>query len=648
MTEPEELIGLELQGRFRLAQYQGSGQFSEVYEAEILAMGRGVGRCAVKIFQLKPNALRDEVNEELQSLLSLKHPGLVAMQALGELEEEERRIYCVVELSNNTLRRQLARTRQMPENEVRNLARSLAEALEYLHIHRRVHGELRPGNVVQSVEVWKLSDYELPRIKGHLVRLEAGSDTLHYGAPEAVLGRPVPASDVWSLACVLHEALTSHHPFAHLAGTTPSELAYRSEQEGPNLDQGLSDDWRELFIACFRPEPAARWTERQILDWLDGKSPEAEAEAQEIAPAPDPEPVEMEIKPFKRPEKKKGTIELEPVPVPAPEPLPLPPRRAAPALVGGLVILSVLFVVVMGALLWKGPKPDPVPSVTPVTLYPMPFEAPTLNSTGRILKSEAGEAQGYAESLTGSEAIEMVLLPGGDFTMGVPELEPESEPHEGPPHTVTLSSFYVGRREITQEQWKAVASLPQEKTPLVLEPSESRGDQLPVDSVSYEDALEFCRRLSRLSGRTYRLPTEAEWEYACRAGTSSPFCFGPTISPEVAIYNPTQAYGEGPVLTEPRLSAAPVGETGASNMFGLFDMHGNVEEWCLDYYGPYSGKTEKDPRGPEKGTERVLRGGGWFSYAWNCRSAARAHARPDRGSNYTGLRVVSEVSQAEP
>ncbi len=647
MSDPEDRIGLEIGGRIRLAHYSGSGQFSQVYEAEILSMGRAVGRCAVKIFQLKPTALRNEVMEEIQGVMALKHPGLVALQGSGELEGEDRTLYLTAEMSQNSLRRHLARNRMMPEDEVRALARSVAEALEYLHIHRRFHGELRPANVVQSVDSWKLSDYELARTKTQLVRLEAASDTLHYAAPEQVLGKPGMASDIWSLACILHEALTSHHPFAHLAGATPSELAYRSEQEGPHLDEKLSDDWKILFHSCFRPEPTQRWNERHLLDWLDGKGVPSEPVVGEPERQPDPEPIPMEIRPvtieIKRQTKSAPLPEPEPAPVaePTPPPVVVKPAARSPIWlgIGGLLLL---FALVMVVLLLKGPSSDPSASPSPLSFYPMPFEAPILDNTGRILREEAGEVQGFAEKVEGAEAIELVQLPGGEYTMGVPELEPESQPEEGPPHTVKLQPFFIGRREITQEQWKAVAHLPQVKTPMVEEPSESRGDLLPVDSVSYEDVQEFCRRLSKFSKRKYRLPTEAEWEFACRAGTSTPFCFGPTLSPEVAIYNATQAYGGGPVQSEPRLTAANVGDTGAANMFGLFDMHGNVEEWCQDWYGPYNPKTTDNPQGPEKGTERVLRGGGWYSYAWNCRSAARAHSRPDQGSNYTGFRIVCE------
>jgi formylglycine-generating enzyme required for sulfatase activity len=347
----------------------------------------------------------------------------------------------------------------------------------------------------------------------------------------------------------------------------------------------------------------------------------------------------MEIKRSNRPRVEKP--EPEPVPESPPQPLPKP-RRSASSVWLGISVIMLLFAVTVCVIILKGPSIDPTGSASPLALYPMPFEAPEVDNTGRVIKSEAGEVQGYAEAVTGAEPIEMVQLSGGDFNMGVPELEPEAEPEEGPPHTVKLSPFFIGRREITQEQWKAVSHLPQVKTPLVEEPSESRGDQLPVDSVSWEDCQEFCRRLSRLSKRKYRLPTEAEWEYAARAGTGTPFCFGPTISPEVAVYNATQAYGESPVQSEPRLSAANVGDTGAANRFGMFDVHGNVEEWCQDWYGPYNPKTSVNPIGPEKGTERVLRGGGWYSYAWNCRSASRAHARPEQGSNYTGFRIVCE------
>jgi formylglycine-generating enzyme required for sulfatase activity len=167
----------------------------------------------------------------------------------------------------------------------------------------------------------------------------------------------------------------------------------------------------------------------------------------------------------------------------------------------------------------------------------------------------------------------------------------------------------------------------------------------PVERVSWHDAVEFCKKLSAMEKRTYRLPTEAEWEYACRAGTKTPFHAGEKFNSNFANINGLgySAYGTdegGPFYR----ATVPVAEY-KGNKFDLFDMHGNVQEWCADWYAAdyYKDSSKDDPRGPEKGTERVLRGGAWPSSAKACRSAARNHLPPEERSYTTGFRVVLEV-----
>jgi len=172
--------------------------------------------------------------------------------------------------------------------------------------------------------------------------------------------------------------------------------------------------------------------------------------------------------------------------------------------------------------------------------------------------------------------------------------------------------------------------------------------RFPVEQVSWEDAVEFCRRLSALlpeqsSGRVYRLPTEAEWEYACRAGTTTPFHFGSELNGGEANCDGNHPYGTG---TKGRYLARPttVGSYGA-NSFGLCDMHGNVWEWCLDWYGDYAVTSVDDPQGPTAGSYRVLRGGSWYSYSIGCRSALRSNLNPDSRYYCLGFRVVLPPGQ---
>ena len=238
------------------------------------------------------------------------------------------------------------------------------------------------------------------------------------------------------------------------------------------------------------------------------------------------------------------------------------------------------------------------------------------------------------------ETLEMIAIPSGTFTMGAPKKESESRDSERPTHEVTVQSFYMGRHQVTQAQWKVVAGYPQIDRPLNPDPSNFKGDRLPVEKVDWDDAQEFCNRLSAHTGKTYRLPSEAEWEYACRAGTTTAFHFGETIAPELANYRGISTYN-GP-RGEYRKKTIEVGSFPA-NAWGLHDMHGNVWEWCEDDWhfnydrAPDDGSAwvESD----RKSTYWLLRGGSWNSIPVNCRSAFRLNHTRDHRNYNVGFRV---------
>ena len=214
----------------------------------------------------------------------------------------------------------------------------------------------------------------------------------------------------------------------------------------------------------------------------------------------------------------------------------------------------------------------------------------------------------------------------------------------------------MGQTPISQAQWQAVARLvppvgQRWQRELPLNPSHFSGqpdsDQRPVEQVSWQDAIEFCRRLSELTGDFYTLPSEAQWEYACRAGTSTPFAFGATITPDLANYDARYSYANGP-KGEYRRQTTAVGLFPA-NAWGLQDMHGNVWEWCLDHWhGSYAGAPGdgsawwdgSGQQGEDKNTRRLLRGGSWDGLPRYCRSACRAHGRPGSAFDGVGFRVV--------
>jgi sulfatase modifying factor 1 len=225
--------------------------------------------------------------------------------------------------------------------------------------------------------------------------------------------------------------------------------------------------------------------------------------------------------------------------------------------------------------------------------------------------------------------MKFVWIPPGTFMMGSPKEEKDREAHETQ-HKVTLSrGFYMGVYTVTQEQWKEVMGN---------NPSYFKGvKNLPVEMVSWDDCQEFIKKLRKKDKKPYRLPSEAEWEYSCRAGTATPFSFGQTISTDQANYNGNFKYGEGKVGVS-RTKTTPVGSFPA-NAFGLFDMHGNVYEWCQDGYGDYPQNDVSDPHGPNQVKGRVMRGGCFYDVPQSCRSAYRTSGDPEATFRSFGVRL---------
>jgi len=298
------------------------------------------------------------------------------------------------------------------------------------------------------------------------------------------------------------------------------------------------------------------------------------------------------------------------------------------------------------------------PWVYDTRLLPTARAATARTATARAGTPQAGPP--WQEPLGAEVALEMVPIPAGEFLMGSPDDEPARLSYEGPQHWVRLAPFSLARTPITQAQWRQVANWqpapgdPPWERQLDPDPSFSKGefpgirrpeqDRRPVERVSWFDAQEFCRRLSRRTGRTYTLPSESQWEYACRAGTTTPYAFGTTLSQRQA-----------------NVASSGTTEVGSfpANAWGLHDMHGNVWEWCLDHWhrgyvgAPADGSawlstTEQQNPASTKPVKnviddsepRLLRGGSWYSLPRYCRSAYRNHDRPDFASSFVGFRVV--------
>jgi len=300
-----------------------------------------------------------------------------------------------------------------------------------------------------------------------------------------------------------------------------------------------------------------------------------------------------------------------------------------------------------------------------IDLQPFQFETPTVNRRGEIIKTTTHTANCFTETLPNNVDLDMVSIPDGTFTMGSPKNEKDSHNNERPQHNVKVPPFFMGKYPITQGQWKVIATRTDLKVKIDLEeypsyfkkPYQDQDREIdrwlrPVERVNWYEAVEFCQRLSKLTGRDYRLPSEAQWEYACRAMTEPldlakgesypPFYFGETLTDKLANYNASRTYASEP-KGENGKETIPVGQF-PPNAFGLYDLHGNVWEWCMDDWhdnyenAPSDGSawldnnqeenldaenslesTEKDGNNPYS----VMRGGSWGNIPYYCRSAFR-------------------------
>jgi formylglycine-generating enzyme required for sulfatase activity len=368
-----------------------------------------------------------------------------------------------------------------------------------------------------------------------------------------------------------------------------------------------------------------------------------------IAPLPfvDPEPISVEppksVEPKSEPPPKRETAQPK-----SASPTANPPAQinvdqtkkpnVRPAIVFVMIIILAAFLMAIGSAFYRD----------------APSENPLKTSPYELAESSSKTKKSLPKSFKNSLGMEFVLVPAGKFKMGSSEAEVdaayadakryfESVPRkifeaEQPRHEVTIASpFYLGKYEVTQGEWIAVMGE---------NPSKLKGDnRLPVENVSWDDCQNFIAKLNaRDDGYVYRLPSEAEWEYACRAGTTTPFSFGETLTTAQANYDGNYPYGYGPP-GEYRNKTTRAGSFPA-NAWGLHDMHGNVWEWCQDRYHENYDGAPTDGRAREQDSDnlRVVRGGSWFGYAFRCRAANRDRFAPGSRDDDVGVRLAVRLA----
>ncbi|MCC5640561.1 bifunctional serine/threonine-protein kinase/formylglycine-generating enzyme family protein [Nostoc sp. CHAB 5844] len=587
-----DFIGELLDTRYKIVRQLSEGNFGETY------LARDHKRpskplCVVK--RLKPKHTHPRVMElfEQEAIILEKlgeHPQIPRLLAHFAVDND---LFIIQDyVAGHTLRKEIAPRKQMAEADVKELLHDILEVLVFVHQNNVIHRDIKPENVMRRKHDGKivLIDFGSVRELGtisidiyKMIRTSVVVGTPGYIPTEQAKGKPRLCSDIYALGMMAIEALT---------GVSPHLL-----QEDPETGKLM---WREDVQVS---DAFADVLETMICDRYTLRYPSASETLQALTAT-------QNLPFFSRP-----ILPQEPK-APAEPQISLEPELAT-------VILPLeefeFELANIAEKRWFGSKPT--------------YDINRLSAT----------AQCFIEDLNDGLTLTMVSIPGRQFLMGSPDDEPERFDTESPQHSVNVQPFFISKFPITQAQWQAVATLPAINRTLEPEPASVKGANRPVEQVSWEDAVEFCARLGEKTKRKYRLPSEAEWEYACRANTTTPFHFGETLIPSLANYNNSSLYStdQGNHWQTTIVGSFP------ANAFGLYDMHGNVWEWCGDHWhenyqgAPIDGSVWLST---DDYKSRVIRGGSWKNSSRLCRSAYRSWNPQDGRGNLLGFRVVISLS----
>jgi formylglycine-generating enzyme required for sulfatase activity/tRNA A-37 threonylcarbamoyl transferase component Bud32 len=544
--------------------------------------------------------------EEAKRLQDLgEHPQIPTLFAYFE---DNGFLYLVQQfIKGENLLDELAQKGKYNEIQIRELLLDLLPSLKFIHEHQVIHRDIKPQNIMRRASDGKLVliDFGASKQLTTTVHTQIGTQIGSYGySPLEQIqgGEAYPASDLFALGATCFHLLTGVNPF--------------------NLwtINGFSwvNNWRQHL-----PSPVSQELGK-VLDKL------LEVEIRERYQSADDVIKDLQIPPtfvvspggnqISQNQISQNQISQNQISGNYPTTI---NRRSF--IYGGLFLGGVT-VAFIGQSLFSGKQNQTLISNNLKTFN---FEVVSTNATGNIINRRNESAKYF--TLGNGVTLEMVEIPGGTFIMGSPANEAERNSDEGPQHQVTVPSFFMGKYELTQAQYQAIMGS---------NPSAFEGNNRPVEQVSWNDAVIFCQRLSQKTGKNYRLPSEAEWEYACRAGTTTPFYFGESITSELVNYNGNYTYGSAP-KGQNRQQTTDVGSF-PPNAFGLYDMHGNVWEWCLDDYIDNYSDAPKDGSAltGRSGDIKLLRGGSWISKPQGCRSGDRNNnLHPFRISGF-GFRVV--------
>nr|WP_232731716.1 bifunctional serine/threonine-protein kinase/formylglycine-generating enzyme family protein [Oscillatoria sp. PCC 10802] len=636
ITGIKAMLGQTLAGRYKIVKYLGGGAFGQTFLASDTQLPDNP-ECVVK--QLKPQYNDPSI---LQIASRLFKTEAQTLQKLGEHDqiprllahfEENQEFYLVQQfIDGDSLCAEIKPGCKWTEKQTVAFLLDVLTALSYAHQQGVIHRDIKPANLIRRRKDKKIVLIDFGAVKQvstgvvnaqqSQTSLTVGIGTPGYMPSEQTQGKPQFSSDVYALGITAIQALTGISPERLPEDPVTGEVIWRnwakvSPKLANILDKMVRYDYRQRYSPASQAlqavssltKPNSPLTRRQVvkLAGFAGGGFVASVFARQLFTSPPSSPI----------------VENSPSP---PNPLPQAEQRVDTS---------------------PTPETPPPPPRSRgsegKTLQTFAFDAITVDARGREINRTRRQAEYFTHDLGDGVILEMVSIPGGTFMMGSPQTESGRYSDEGPQRLVTVQPFFMGKYAITQAQWKVVAALPKVNRDLNPDPSRFKGANRPVENVSWDDAVEFCARLSQKTGRDYRLPSEAEWEYACRAGTTTPFHFGETITTDLANYDGNSTYASAPKGVY-RQQTTDVGSF-PPNAFGLYDMHGNVWEWCADlYHGNYAGAPVDgsvwSSGGNEDRQSRMLRGGSWRSYPGVCRAAYRHGCGPEFRVGDLGFRAV--------
>ncbi|MDE5098852.1 MAG: bifunctional serine/threonine-protein kinase/formylglycine-generating enzyme family protein [Trichodesmium sp. St16_bin4-tuft] len=613
--------GKILRSHYKIIKHLGTGGFGYTYLAQDLDLP-GYPKCVVK--HLKPKSLdpgvlsvaRKLFEREAGSLYKLgnnsdKIPKLFAhFQEGGEF-------YLVQEyIEGQDISQELASRKKLSESDTIALVKGILEALTVAHQNNVIHRDIKPQNLMRRRSDNKIILIDFGAVKeidilsidqnGRTI-LTVAVGTPGYMPSEQSNGKPKLSSDIYAVGMVGIKALTGKEPHSLLTDPKTGNVIWRNEAQVSNYLANILDKMVHEYF------PQRYENAMEVLDVLLGAK----------------EKINLPI-PTQR-QTAKTTLDVNPSQLPPNNTITQLGDPAESKLVGRFFnekppkTLTQQFATVTV----NRQKP-------PKTLIQR-FTTVTVNRRGEIISRAQGQAEVTTENLGNGASLEMVKIPGGSFLMGSPETEAGRYDDEGPQHYVHVPEFFIGKYPVTQTQWRAVMGN---------NPSYFKGASLPVERVSWDEAKKFCQKLSQITGKKYSLPSESQWEYACKAKTTTPFSFGETITSGLVNYYGSYTYADAPKGTY-RKKTTDVGIF-PPNALGLYDMHGNVWEWCADewhknYYGaPTDGSVWLD------GNQNLSpqRGGSLVNYPDLCRSSFRLYFNiRDERSSTTGFRVVCNTGR---